>query len=80
MCAALTADDLRDGLLLAVNHSSDSDSTGSLCGNLLGTVHGAHALPPPWYVLFLAIRQGCCCEIVQWSHVWSWAILASGSI
>jgi ADP-ribosylglycohydrolase len=49
VCAALTARDLRDGLLLAVNHSGDSDSTGSLCGNLLGTVHGANALPPPWY-------------------------------
>lgn len=49
VCAALTADDLPDGLVLAVNHSGDSDSTGSLCGNLLGTLHGAHALPPRWY-------------------------------
>ncbi|MGW0808031.1 ADP-ribosylglycohydrolase family protein [Nonomuraea sp. NPDC002799] len=35
-------------LLLSVNHSGDSDSTGSVCGNLLGTLHGAAALPTAW--------------------------------
>lgn len=48
VCAALTATDLADGLLLAVNHSGDSDSTGSLCGNLLGTRDGAAAIPASW--------------------------------
>ncbi|PSJ24596.1 ADP-ribosylglycohydrolase [Streptosporangium nondiastaticum] len=42
---ALVAEDIRHGLLLAVNHSGDSDSTGSLCGNLLGALHGETALP-----------------------------------
>jgi ADP-ribosylglycohydrolase len=28
-----------------VNHSGDSDSTGSIAGNLLGAVHGLDALP-----------------------------------
>ena len=37
---------IRHGLLLAVNHSGDSDSTGAICGNLLGTLHGETALPP----------------------------------
>jgi ADP-ribosylglycohydrolase len=45
---ALVAEDVRHGLLLAVNHSGDSDSTGSVCGNLLGTIHGETALPPAW--------------------------------
>ncbi|GGO45940.1 ADP-ribosylglycohydrolase [Streptomyces daqingensis] len=45
---ALVAEDLRHGLLLAVNHGGDSDSTGSVCGNLLGTIHGETALPPGW--------------------------------
>ncbi len=45
---ALVAEDVRHGLLLAVNHSGDSDSTGSLCGNLLGALHGETALPPGW--------------------------------
>ncbi|MEU3352526.1 ADP-ribosylglycohydrolase family protein [Streptomyces sp. NPDC037389] len=45
---ALVAEDVRHGLLLAVNHGGDSDSTGSICGNLLGAVHGETALPPGW--------------------------------
>ena len=45
---ALVAEDVRHGLLLAVNHSGDSDSTGSVCGNLLGVQHGETALPPAW--------------------------------
>ncbi|WBQ08040.1 ADP-ribosylglycohydrolase family protein [Kribbella sp. CA-293567] len=34
-----------DALALAVTHSGDSDSTGSICGNLLGALHGETALP-----------------------------------
>jgi ADP-ribosylglycohydrolase len=45
---ALVAEDVRHGLLLAVNHGGDSDSTGSVCGNLLGALHGETALPPSW--------------------------------
>ncbi|WP_326808262.1 MULTISPECIES: ADP-ribosylglycohydrolase family protein [unclassified Streptomyces] len=45
---ALVAEDVRHGLLLAVNHGGDSDSTGSICGNLLGAIHGETALPPGW--------------------------------
>ncbi|MEV4437749.1 ADP-ribosylglycohydrolase family protein, partial [Streptomyces sp. NPDC049577] len=41
-------DSVADALLLSVNHSGDSDSTGSLCGNLLGALHGDAALPPAW--------------------------------
>ncbi|MGK4584186.1 ADP-ribosylglycohydrolase family protein [Kitasatospora sp. HPMI-4] len=40
--------DLRQALLLSVNHSGDSDSTGSVCGNLLGAAYGLAALPPEW--------------------------------
>ena len=47
---ALVAEDVRHGLLLAVNHGGDSDSTGAICGNLLGTLHGETALPPVWLV------------------------------
>lgn len=45
---ALVAEDVRAGLLLAVNHSGDSDSTGTVCGNLLGALHGETALPAEW--------------------------------
>ncbi|MFC8047843.1 ADP-ribosylglycohydrolase family protein [Nocardia sp. NPDC057353] len=40
--------DVRGALLLSVNHSGDSDSTGSVAGNLLGAVHGLGALPAEW--------------------------------
>ncbi|WP_310740333.1 ADP-ribosylglycohydrolase family protein [Microbispora sp. H10885] len=47
-CALVSDDDVERGLLLAVNHSGDSDSTGSVCGNLLGARHGEAALPERW--------------------------------
>ena len=45
---ALVARDFEHGVILAVNHDGDSDSTGSIVGNLLGTMHGASAIPPKW--------------------------------
>jgi ADP-ribosyl-[dinitrogen reductase] hydrolase len=42
---ALVATDVRSGLLLAVNHSGDSDSTGAITGNILGAQLGVEALP-----------------------------------
>lgn len=35
-----------NALSLAVTHSGDSDSTGAICGNILGALHGESALPP----------------------------------
>lgn len=42
---ALVEPDPRAALILAVDHSGDSDSTGAACGNLLGAWYGAAALP-----------------------------------
>jgi ADP-ribosylglycohydrolase len=36
------------GVLAAVNHSGDSDSTGAIAGNLLGAIGGTRRLPPDW--------------------------------
>lgn len=38
-------DQMLDALALAVTHSGDSDSTGAICGNILGALHGETALP-----------------------------------
>jgi ADP-ribosylglycohydrolase len=46
--AALVTEDFRTGVLLAVNHSGDSDSTGAIAGNLLGVLGGEAALPAEW--------------------------------
>ena len=45
---ALVARDFEHGVLLAVNHSGDSDSTGSLVGNLLGVRWGVETIPSRW--------------------------------
>jgi ADP-ribosylglycohydrolase len=47
-CALRFPDDWRAGVLAAVNHSGDSDSTGSICGAILGASLGLNAIPPEW--------------------------------
>ncbi|MFB6813802.1 ADP-ribosylglycohydrolase family protein [Streptomyces sp. NPDC056347] len=44
------AGQVAEALLLSVNHSGDSDSTGAICGNLLGARHGDVHLPASWLV------------------------------
>ncbi|MBC7303346.1 MAG: ADP-ribosylglycohydrolase family protein [Nocardia sp.] len=41
-------DIVRTGLLLSVNHSGDSDATGSIAGSILGARYGRAALPRGW--------------------------------
>ena len=45
---ALVAPDFRQGVIMAVNHDGDSDSTGSITGNLLGTQLGSKSIPKTW--------------------------------
>lgn len=45
---ALVARSFEHGVLLAVNHGGDSDSTGSMTGQLLGLLHGLDAIPERW--------------------------------
>jgi len=42
------SDDFSKGVLASVNHGGDSDSTGSICGAILGTMLGVEAIPPRW--------------------------------
>jgi ADP-ribosylglycohydrolase len=48
LTCALVARDFAHGVLLAVNHGGDSDSTGAIAGNLLGLVHGEAGIPKDW--------------------------------
>ncbi len=48
VCCALSAEDFAGGVLRAVNHSGDSDSTGAIAGNLLGAMLGEAAIPASW--------------------------------
>lgn len=47
-CALVFPDDFQSAVLLSVNHSGDSDSTGAICGNLLGALNGADSIPSEW--------------------------------
>jgi ADP-ribosylglycohydrolase len=47
-CALAAQDDFARGVLLAVNHSGDSDSTGAITGHLLGLMLGVGAIPEKW--------------------------------
>ncbi len=53
---ALVAKSFEHGVRLAVNHSGDSDSTGSLVGALLGTIHGDDVIPIRW-IASLELRE-----------------------
>jgi ADP-ribosylglycohydrolase len=49
VCAALIGgDDIELALRTAVHHSGDSDSTGAVCGNIMGALVGIGGLPMDW--------------------------------
>lgn len=45
---ALTTDSFEEGVMRAVNHSGDSDSTGLIAGHFLGLIHAVSAIPSRW--------------------------------
>lgn len=58
-CALAARDDFERGVLLAVNHGGDSDSTGSIAGTILGLLLGLEAIPSR----FLAQLE--LCEVIK---------------
>ncbi len=46
--SALVTDDPNEALLISVNHGGDNDSTASMCGNLVGALHGVGKIRPDW--------------------------------
>ena len=47
-CALCHSDNTENALRLAVNHDGDSDSTGAICGNIMGAMYGERGLPKRW--------------------------------
>jgi len=47
-CALKHPNDFRAAVLLAANHSGDSDSTAAICGNLVGLMVGLEGIPSDW--------------------------------
>lgn len=48
LCAIRYESDFERGVLAAVNHSGDSDSTGAIVGNILGLLNGLDNIPDKW--------------------------------
>ena len=44
-CVLKHLDSFEDAVVASVNHDGDSDSTGSVCGNLMGVIVGYDAIP-----------------------------------
>ena len=47
-CIFKVPDNLKEALILSVNHSGDSDSTGAITGNILGLYLGLDSIPQEW--------------------------------
>lgn len=43
-CAVRYVDSIEDAIIAAVNHDGDSDSTGAVCGNIMGAIYGYEAI------------------------------------
>ena len=47
-CSLISQNDFKKGVIAAVNHSGDSDSTGAITGNILGAYLGISSIPHHW--------------------------------
>jgi len=47
-CALCYENNFEEGVILAINHSGDSDSTGAITGNILGVINGINSIPQRW--------------------------------
>ena len=43
-CIVRHIDSIEDAIIAAVNHDGDSDSTGAVCGNIMGAIYGYEAM------------------------------------
>ena len=58
LSSLLYENDFKNGVLFAVNHGGDSDSTGSITGNILGIINGIENIPEKWQDQFNASGAG----------------------
>ncbi len=71
---ALKAKSFEHGVLLAVNHDGDSDSTGAITGNILGALWGQKKIPEH-FLLDLELRdviEQMAWDVVNFSYTDEW--------
>lgn len=74
-CALRYQDDFSAGVIAAVNHNGDSDSTGAIAGNILGALLGFDAIENKWkenlelYDVILEMADDLChgCRMTEYS-------------
>ena len=57
-CAVRYQNDFAAGIRAAVNHKGDSDSTGAICGNILGAWLGEEAVEKAFDLKQLELSEG----------------------
>ncbi len=75
-CALRYQNDFSGGIIAAVNHNGDSDSTGAVTGNILGAMLGYDAIAAQWKKdlelsdVILEIADDLChgCQMSEYSH------------
>ena len=75
-CALRYQDDFSAGVIAAVNHRGDSDSTGAVTGNILGAMLGYQAIEEQWKKdlelsdIILEVADDLChgCQIYKHGH------------
>ena len=75
-CALKYQDDFSAGVIAAVNHRGDSDSTGAVTGNILGALLGYDAIADQWKQdlelsdVILEMADDLChgCQMSEYSH------------
>ena len=75
-CALRHQDDFSAGIIAAVNHGGDSDSTGAVTGNILGALLGYDAIDQKWKKdlelsdVILEMADDLChgCQMEEYSH------------
>jgi len=83
-CSLRYSDNFSRGIIAAVNHSGDSDSTGAVTGNILGALIGYEAIEGKWKKdlecadIILEMADDLChgCQMSEYSsyHDASWAL------
>lgn len=75
-CALRYSNDFSEGIIAAVNHSGDSDSTGAVTGNILGAWLGCGAIEDKWMhtlelrdiILEMADDLCYCCPVDEYHY------------
>lgn len=75
-CALKYQNDFSKAIITAVNHGGDSDSTGAVTGNILGTMVGYEAIEDKWkknlelHDVILEVADDLChgCQMDEYSH------------